>query len=149
MTAGYFRAEAGLYRRPYIDVLVTSPDADDHSFELSFVIDTGADVTLISPIDGQRLCRRLGVDLQSLPRGGLVGGIGGAVQTKVVRTTLVIGSYRTTIDVPIIDSPPSPYDMPSLMGRDIIYDFALFMEHSADRLHLLRTAEEIISLLES
>ena len=52
-------------------------------------------------------------------------------------------------DVPIVDLPAGPYDMPSLIGRDIIYDFALFMEHSADRLHLLRTAEEIIPLLES
>ena len=149
MTTGYFKAEPGLYRRPYIDVLVTSPDADDRSFELSFVIDTGADLTLVSSIDGQRLCRRLGVDLQSLARGGVIGGIGGAVQTKVVKATLVIGSYRTTMDIPIIDTPPSPYDMPSLIGRDIIYDFALFMEHSADRLRLLRTGEEIIPLLES
>ncbi len=149
MIAGYFKAEIGLYRRPYIDVTVTSPDAGDPSIDLPFVIDTGADRTLVSPFDGQRLCRRLGVDMQSLPRGNPVGGIGGAVQTKVVRTTLVIGSYMTTMDVPIIDSPPSPYDMPSLIGRDIIYDFALFMEHNADRLHLLRTAEEIIPLLES
>lgn len=149
MIAGYFKAEIGLYRSPYIDVLVTSPDAADRSFELSFVIDTGADRTLLSPIDGQRLCRRLEVDMQSLPHGNPVGGIGGAVQTKVFRATLVIDTYTTTMDVPIVDTPPSPYDMPSLIGRDIIYDFALFMEHSADRLHLLRTAEEIIPLLES
>ena len=149
MIAGYFKAEIGFYRRPYIDVTVTSPDAGNTSIDLPFVIDTGADRTLVSPFDGQRLCRRLGVEMQSLPRGNPVGGIGGAVQTKVVRTTLVIGSYRTTMDVPIIDMPPSPYDMPSLIGRDIIYDFALFMEHSADRLRLLRTGEEIIPLLES
>ena len=149
MIAGYFKAEIGLFRRPYIDVTVTSPDAGNLSIDLPFVIDTGADRTLVSPFDGQRLCRRLGVEMQSLPRGNPVGGIGGAVQTKVVRTTLVIGSYRTTMDIPIIDTPPSPYDMPSLIGRDIIYDFALFMEHSADRLRLLRTGEEIIPLLES
>ena len=53
------------------------------------------------------------------------------------------------MSLPILDAPPGPYDMPSLIGRDIIYDFALFMEHGADRLHLLRTGEEMISLLES
>ena len=148
MIAGYFEAEAALYRRPYIDVIVTSPNADDPSIDLPFMIDTGADLTLVSPIDGQRLCRRLGVDLQSLPRGGAIGGIGGTVQTRVVRATLVIGSYRTTMDVPIIDSPPGPYDMPSLIGRDIIYDFALFIEHIADKLLLLRDAAELSSLLE-
>ena len=149
MIAGYFEAEAGAYRRPYIEVVVTSPDATDRSFEFPFVIDTGADRTLLSPIDGQRLCDRLGVDMQSLPRGNPIGGIGGTVQTRTIRATFIIGDYRTTMDVPIIDSPPSPYDMPSLIGRDIIYDFALFMEHSADRLFLLRTGEEIIPLLES
>lgn len=84
-----------------------------------------------------------------MPRGNPIGGIGGVVQTRLISATLVVGSYETTMPLPIVDLPPGPYDMPSLIGRDIIYDFALFMEHSVDRLHLLRTGEEIIPLLES
>jgi hypothetical protein len=33
-----------------------------------------------------------------------------------------------------IDMPPGTYDIPSLIGSDIICDFALFIEHSAYRL---------------
>ena len=112
------------------------------------MVDTGAERTVLSPRDGQRLYDELGLDIRSMPRGNPIGGIGGAVQTRLVRATLVIGSYETTMPLHVVDLPPGPYDMPSLIGRDIIYDFALFMEHSADRLHLLRTGEEIIPLLE-
>ena len=148
MATGFFVAE-GAFRRPYINVVVTFLDAGNQSIEIEFVVDTGADHTLLSPGDARRLHRELGLDIRTMPRGNPIGGVGGSAETRIVRTTLVIDTYTTTMDVPIIDSPPSPYDMPSLIGRDIIYDFALFMEHSADRLHLLRTGEEIIPLLES
>ena len=148
MTDGYFLLR-GAFRRPYVDVVVIFHDANDQSLAIPFEVDTGADRTLLSPSDGQRLNDELGIDIQSMPRGNPVGGIGGVVQTRTVRATLVIGDYRTTLRLPIVDVPAGPNTAPSLIGRDIIYDFALFMEHSADRLHLLRTGEEIIPLLES
>ena len=148
MTNGYFLVR-GSFRRPYIDVVVIFHDADDQSLAIPFEVDTGADRTLLSPSDGQRLNDELGIDIQAMPRGNPVGGIGGIVETRTVRATLVIGDYRTTLRLPIVDVPAGPNTAPSLIGRDIIYDFALFMEHSADRLFLLRTGEEIIPLLES
>ena len=148
MTSGYFKAEGAL-RIPYIDATVTLPDAGNRSIDISFVVDTGAERTLISPSDGQRLHEYLGIDIRSMPRGNPIGGIGGVLQTRLVSATLVVGSYETTMPLPIVDLPPGPYDMPSLIGRDIIYDFALFMEHNADRLFLLRESSEIIPLLES
>ena len=150
MIEGYFVAdEKACFRRPHIDVAITSPESNGNSIEVSFVIDTGADLTLISPFDGQRICRQLGVDMHSLPLGKRIGGIGGQVDTKAILATLVIGSYKTTMQIPIVDLPPGPNDMPSLIGRDIIYDFALFMEHGRDRLFLLRDAEEMSFLLDS
>ena len=84
-----------------------------------------------------------------MPRGNPIGGVGGYAETRLVRATLVIGSYETTMPIHVVDMPPGPSDMPSLIGRDIIYDFALFMEHSADRLHSPeKQREEIIPLLE-
>ena len=147
MVEGYFRL-IGASRRPFIDVDVSPHDVDSRPMRIAFLVDTGAERTVLSPRDGQRLYDEFGLDIRSLSRGNPIGGIGGVVQTKLVRATLVIGSYETTMPLPIVDLPPGPYDMPSLIGRDIIYDFALFMEHSADRLHLLRTGEEIITLLE-
>lgn len=148
MIEGYFRL-IGASRRPFIDVDVSFPDVDSRPIRIAFLVDTGAERTVLSPRDGQRLHDRFGLDIRSLPRGNPIGGIGGVVQTRLISATLVVGSYETTMPLHIVDMPAGPYDMPSLIGRDIIYDFALFMEHSADRLHLLRTAEEIIPLLES
>lgn len=150
MATGFFVAE-GAFRRPYINVLVTFLDADagNQSIEIEFVLDTGADHTLLSPSDADRLHSELGLDIRSMPQGNPIGGVGGYAETRTVRATLVIGSYETTMPLHVVDIPPGPSDMPSLIGRDIIYDFALFMEHSADRLHLLRTGEEIVPLLES
>ena len=147
MTTGYFIAE-GAYRRPYVEVEVTFLDASHRTLKFAFVVDTGADHTLLSPSDAQRLHSQLGLDIRTMPRGNPIGGVGGYAETRLVRATLVIGSYETTMPLHVVDLPPGPYDMPSLIGRDIIYDFALFMEHSADQLHLLRTGEEIIPLLE-
>ena len=148
MTTGYFVAE-GAYRRPYINVVVILPDAGNQSIEIPFEVDTGADHTLLSPSDALRLHNQLGIDIRTLPQGNPIGGIGGYAETRLVRATLVIGSYETTMPLHVVDLPPGPYAMPSLIGRDIIYDFALYMEHTADRLFLLRSAEEIIPLLES
>lgn len=148
MATGFFVAE-GAFRRPYINVVVTFLDAGNQSIEIEFVVDTGADHTLLSPGDARRLHRELGLDIRTMPRGNPIGGVGGSAETRIVRATLVIGSYETTMPLHVVDMPPGPSDMPSLIGRDIIYDFALYMEHSADRLHLLRTGEEIIPLLES
>lgn len=147
MVTGYFVAEGG-FRRPYIEVEVTFLDADNQSIEIPFVVDTGADHTLLSPLDADRLHRLLEVDIRTMPRGNLIGGVGGYVETRTVRATLAIGNYETTMPLHVVDLPPGPYNMPSLIGRDIIYDFALFMEHSADRLFLLRDAAEIVSLLD-
>ena len=148
MATGYFLAE-GAFRRPYINVVVTFPDAGNQSIEFPFMVDTGADHTLLSASDARRLHNQLGIDIRTMPHGNPIGGIGGVVQTRLVSATLAVGSYETTMPLPIVDLPPGPYDMPSLIGRDIIYDFTLFMEHSADRLLLLREASEIIPLLES
>ena len=147
MTTGYFVAE-GAYRRPYVEVEVTFLEASSRTLKFAFVVDTGADHTLLSPEDARRIHRELGLDIRTMPRGKPIGGVCGYAQTRTVRATIVFGSYQTTMPLHVVDLPPGPYDMPSLIGRDIIYDFALFMEHGADRLYLLRTGEEIIPLLE-
>lgn len=141
MATGFFVAE-GAFRRPYVEVEVTFLDAGNQSIKIEFVVDTGAGHTLLSPSDADRLHSQLGLDIRTMPRGNPIGGIGGYAETRIVTATLAIGGYQTTMPLHVVDLPPGPYDMPSLVGRDIIYDFALFMEHSADRLHLLRTGKK-------
>ncbi len=117
MATGFFVAE-GAFRRPYINVLVTFLDADagNQSIEIEFVLDTGADHTLLSPSDADRLHSELGLDIRSMPQGNPIGGVGGYAETRTVRATLVIGSYETTMPLHVVDIPPGPSDMPSLIG---------------------------------
>ena len=64
-----------------------------------------------------------------------------AVDTRTINATLYLGSYWITMPIPIIDALPGPNTMPSLLGRDIIDEFALFMERRTDRVLFLDYAE--------
>ena len=115
MIEEYFRL-MGAYRRPFIDVDVSLPDASSLPIRIAFEVDTGADRTLLSPWDGQRLYDSFGLDIRTMPQGNPIGGIGGIVQTRTVRATLVLGSYQTTMPLHVVDIPPGPSAMPSLIG---------------------------------
>lgn len=85
----------------------------------------------------------LGIEFFDLPVSGTpISGLGGYVRTRTIRATLTIGSYRTTMPVPIMEPPPgAPMAKPSLLGMDILHDFALFVESSSDRVALLDAAQ--------
>lgn len=142
MTTGYFRTE-GDYRRPYIDVEVRFPDAGNRSHTITFLIDTGADFTILSSDILVYIRNELGIEFFDLPVSETsISGVGGYMRTRTIRATLTIGSYRTTMPVPIMEPPPgAPMAKPSLLGMDILHDFALFVESSSDRVALLDASQ--------
>ena len=141
MNSGYFRHQ-GSTRRPYINLIVRFPGANNQSLEIPFLVDTGADRTLISPVDGARLRRELGVDILGLPFGMPIGGIGGQTETRIIDATLDIGEQPISTTLSLVEPPPGHFPtMPSLLGRDIIYELALFMEYRTDRMLLLDESE--------
>ena len=141
MKSGYFRHQDSI-QRPYVDLILEFPIANNRSLEISFLVDTGADRTLLSPTEGARLRQRLGVDLLSLPFGAPIGGIGGQTETRMIDATLHIGEHTISTTLSLVEPPPGQFPtMPSLLGRDIIYELALFMEYKTDRLLLLDESE--------
>ena len=141
MKSGYFRHQDST-QRPFVDLILEFPIADNQSLEISFLVDTGADHTLLSPLVGVRLRQRLGIDLLGLPFGTPIGGIGGEVQTRMIDATLDIGEQSISTTLSLVEPPPGQFPtMPSLLGRDIIYQLALFMEYRTDRLLLLDESE--------
>ena len=54
MIPGYFQDEDSILR-PFVDLTLEFPIADNQSLRVAFLVDTGADRTLISPVDGARL----------------------------------------------------------------------------------------------
>lgn len=141
MILGYFQEE-GSFSRPYVDLTLQFPVANNQSLRISFLVDTGADHTLLSPLVGTRLRRRLGVDLLDLPFGSPIVGVGGQLETRMIDATLDIGEQSISTTLSLAEPPPGRFPtMPSLLGRDIIYQLALFMEHKTDRLLLLDESE--------
>ena len=141
MIPGYFQDE-GSFSRPYVDLTLKFPIANNQVLEISFLVDTGADRTLLSPFEGARLRRELGIDLLSLPFGPPIGGVGGETQTRRIDVTLDIGEQPISTTLSLVEPPPDYFPtMPSLLGRDIIYELALFMEYKTDKLLLLDDSE--------
>ena len=133
MILGYFQEE-GSFSRPYVDLTLQFPVANNQSLRISFLVDTGADHTLLSPLVGARLRQRLGVDILNLPFGSPIVGVGGQTETRMIDATLDLGEQSVSTTLPLVEPPPGYFPtIPSLLGRDIIYELALFMEHKTDR----------------
>ena len=138
---GYFRLDRSGVLRPYINLDVEFQEPHNVTYNVTFAVDTGADHTLLSPAEGYRLQRYYDFNIHSLNLGPSLAGIGGRVDTRTINATLYLGSYWITMPVPIIDALPGPNTMPSLLGRDIIDEFALFMERRTERVLLLDDGE--------
>jgi len=54
-------------RRPFIDAILQFPILNDRSLDVKLLVDTGADRTILSPLDARRLARRFALDLVTLP----------------------------------------------------------------------------------
>ena len=110
----------------------------DQAMEVRFLIDTGADATVLHPTDAKRI---LGDDLRRIdfnrdPRRTTGEGVGGAVERVVRDTTLTLRSEDRRlhpIEMPILIARPTPTEpgdhgnwrLPSLLGRDFLRRFRL------------------------
>lgn len=136
MIRGSFREEGGR-RRPFVSGFLEIPSVH-RSGEVAWLIDTGADGTLLSPRDASLL----GIDPDTLPPGPASAGIGGRTLTVQVPCAITLGQRRLDIRLRIL-APRSRTQrvalahIPSLLGRDILALFALFIEDRTDQVLLL------------
>ena len=137
MIRGYFLGRPR--PRSYVDLHVEFPDANSGALSIPFLIDTGADHTLLSPTEGVRLRQDLGIDLLSLPRGEPIGGVGGYLETRTIGAYMTIGGYTANVQISLAEPPTygNLPEMPSLLGWDIIRNFAVFLEHHTNSVVLL------------
>lgn len=130
MIRGYF-SESGGINRPYLRCLVDFPTAPDARVVApEFLIDTGADRSLLSPRDAIGI----GLDFSNLSRGPTGRGVGGETSTLLVESMIYVGGYTIplTLSIPEVQRP-----IPSVLGRDSIANFALFMEERTGRVLFL------------
>ena len=139
MIRGVFREERGR-RRPFITARLLIP-SQSISGDIRFLIDTGADSTVLAPAD----VFFLGVDVQRLPPSTPSAGVGGITRTASAEATITLG--RLTYDlslrilVPGREQQQALSRIPSLLGRDMLSHFALFMEERSLRVLLLEPHE--------
>ncbi len=81
MIQGYF-STIGATRRPFVYASLQFPVLSDLHFGVEFLVDTGADRTMLSPSDAARI----GIDLSTLSLGARSTGVGGQVQTREIET---------------------------------------------------------------
>ena len=141
MIRGYF-ATQGTRRRPFIDAILQFPTLNSRSLDVKLLVDTGADRTLLSPRDARRLTRSFALDLTMLLTGMPSTGVGGQSNTRTLETVCLLDTFSLPTLLTILDPPPGPMpSIPSLLGRDILSHFALFLEERTNRVLLLEAHE--------
>jgi Aspartyl protease len=142
MIRGYFHAR-GLRRRPFVNAILSIPSFAQKTLDIRLLIDTGADRTVLAPNDAERLAQQFGIDLAKLPNGMPSTGVGGRTETRTIEVVLSLDTFVTTPFALTILEPPRGISLPipSLLGRDILSSFALFLEERTDRVLLLEPGE--------
>ena len=138
MIRGYF-ATIGVRSRPFVDVSLTLA-AFSGIFKVQFLVDTGADRTVIGPLDARRLSRHFGANVLMFPRGPSSTGVGGQMDTYVASAVITFDTDVVPLSLTILD-PTSPLTIPSLLGRDILARYGLFLEERTGRVLLLEPNE--------
>lgn len=133
--------------RPYLEGRLIIPRLEVTG-EISFLVDTGADQSLLSPLDGQRLrldYSRLGNEGESIGMGGIVQNF----QEQAFLTFSDAGRtlYAYAVNIAIATPSPDIMDLPSLLGRDVVDHWRMVYEPDRDLLTFtVRTADVVIPL---
>lgn len=138
MIRGHFFTRGGIWR-PFVNAVFDFPSLG-RSLDVRLLVDTGADRTILAPLDA----RRLGIDPRRLPLGQPSTGVGGRGTTRTIDAVLSLDSFSTPLSLTVLEPPAGTTQIlpiPSLLGRDIIARFALIVEQRTDRVLLLEPAE--------
>ena len=122
MLQGRFGNTSG---RPYIEARVAFPRLNIAG-DISFIFDTGADSSLLMPIDSSRM----GVDFSQLTTTTESHGIGGLNKQFLEPAILAFTEPGVCLHIYLLSlriATPTPEiaDIPSLLGRDIIDRWAI------------------------
>ena len=109
-------------------------------FEVSFLVDTGADRSLITPMEGMRM----GINYSDLTPGGIFEGLGGIVEVyeetailEFVEGGEKLHAYTFAIGITPPrkrNRPRHPEDVSALLGRDVLSRWRMSYNPSKNRI---------------
>ena len=145
MIRGRFGQTTG---RPYIEGRLIIPKLNVDAI-VSFLVDTGADTSLLAPADG----RAVGVDHQRLGKVVTSLGTGGLAESQTVRASLVFtdpgrAHYIYHLD-PLDVAVPHPDidEMPSLLGREVLDRWRMTYDPTKPELSFrVRSADRVVPI---
>ena len=132
MLRGSFEAITG---GPFIQGSVALPGIARVT-EISFLVDTGADTTMLLPQDSGGM----GIDFDLLPgRIERSTGLGGVARVKTLPATVSFTDpgravYVYEVALPIVEPSEAIRDMPSLLGRDVLRRWRMTYSPPTNRL---------------
>ena len=139
MIQGYFGGPPDR-RRPFLigrlTILASNVTKDVH-----FLVDTEADGTLLAPRDAITL----GLDLNSFPQ-ALATGVSGRIPTAIAAADLTLDTRTFRITLRILNPQTAHQQdtlpaIPSLLGRDVLQHFAVYIQQSRNLVLLLEPYE--------
>ena len=134
MLRGHFGSLGGR-NAPYLRCHLEFPEFPDlEGGEVDFLVDTGADRTTLS----RPAAENMGLNLATLPDGGTSTGVGGVSAVRMVESQLLVQSFSITFWLRIWES---QHTSTSVLGRDFIQHFALFVEEGTGRVLFLDNAD--------
>jgi len=140
MIRGYF--DDRLNSPPYVTGFIDIPAIGVVGMQVEFLIDTGADTSLIGNYDANRISERFDADLANLREGQPSYGLGGVTEMRTADATLRLDDFTKNLRVDILEpSPDGQFYVPSLLGRDVLAHFALFVEERTRKVLLLEPDE--------
>ncbi len=141
MIRGYFLSRGGI-RRPFVSARFQFPSLDNQILETRLLVDSGADSTVLAPRDSKRLMRQVGLEFSTLTATKPGAGVGGKVKMRTLEAIMTIPPYSIPLTLTLLEPEPGDISpLPSLLGRDILSHFALFMQERTGQLLLLEPEE--------
>jgi len=131
MIVGRFGNTTG---RPYFEGRLIFPNLKLRC-DISFILDTGADRTVLMPMDGIRI----GIDYTKLSTTVTTFGIGGRSKDFVEPALACFAGddgslYVYSIDCNVATPIPDIMNIPSLLGRDVFCDWRMIYDQTAKSL---------------
>jgi hypothetical protein len=143
MLTGRFGNTSG---RPYIEGRLSLPNLN-LSANVSFVIDTGSDCTVLMPLDAMRInldYSRLTKEVDSVGIGGICRDF---AEPALVAFTDGIAVYIYEIELRIATASADIMAIPSLLGRDVINRWHISYSFPNNKIEIQNhTADNIVSI---